>query len=81
MKNFAYKKPNFEPDSDVRYCNCSFVLLGLAIEKITGKNYREHVTENVFQRAGMRNTAFLSMDHVTAEGYLNLYNEEGRVVG
>ena len=84
LKNFAYKKPNFEPGSDVRYCNCSFVLLGLAIEKITGKNYREYVTENVFRRAGMRNTAFLSMDNVnenTAEGYLNLYNEDGKVIG
>lgn len=84
LKNFAYKKPNFEPGSDVRYCNCSYVLLGLAIEKMTGKNYREYVTENVFQRAGMRNTAFLSMDFVnenTAEVYLNLYNEDGRVIG
>ena len=23
LKNFAYKKPNFEPGTDVRYCNCS----------------------------------------------------------
>ena len=32
----------------------------------------------------MRNTAFLSMDLInenTAEGYLNLYNEDGRVIG
>lgn len=84
LKNFAYKKPNFEPGSDVRYCNCSYVLLGLAIEKITGKGYREYVTENVFRKAGMKNTAFLSMDSInenTAEGYLNLYNEDGEVVG
>ena len=84
LKNFAYKKPNFEPGSDVRYCNCSYVLLGLAIEKITDKGYREYVTENVFRKAGMRNTAFLSMDSInenTAEGYVNLYNEDGEVVG
>ena len=84
LKNFAYKKPNFEPGSDVRYCNCSYVLLGLAIEKITGKGYREYVTENVFRKAGMKNTAFLSMDFVnenTAEGYLTLYNEAGETVG
>lgn len=84
LKNFVYKKPNFEPGSDVRYCNCSYVLLGLAIEKITGQSYRAYVTENVFQKAGMRNTAFLSMDSVnenTAEGYLNLYNEDGGIIG
>lgn len=84
LKNFAYKKPNFEPGTDVRYCNCSYVLLGLAIEEITGISYREYVTENVFRKAGMRNTAFLSMDSInenTAEGYLNVYNEDGEVVG
>ena len=46
--------------------------------------YREYVTENVFRKAGMRNTAFLSMDSInenTAEGYVNLYNEDGEVVG
>lgn len=84
LKNFAYKKPNFEPGTDVRYCNCSFVLLGLAIEKITGKSYWEYVTENVFWKAGMKNTAFLSMDSVnenTAEGYLSLYDEDDQVIG
>lgn len=84
LKNFVYKEPNFEPGSDVRYCNCSFVLLGLAIEEITGTNYREYVTENIFQRAGMRNTAFLSMDSInenTAEGYTNLYNKNGELIG
>ena len=84
LKNFVYKEPNFEPGSDVRYCNCSFVLLGLAIEEITGTSYREDVTENIFQRAGMRNTAFLSMDSInenTAEGYTNLYNKNGELIG
>lgn len=84
LKNFAYKKPNFEPGADVRYCNCSYVLLGLAIETITGKSYREYVTEHVFQKAGMKSTAFLSMDSVnenTAEGYLHLYSEDGKAIG
>lgn len=84
LKNFAYKEPNFEPGTDVRYCNCSYVLLGLAIEKITGIGYREYVEENIFRRAGMRNTAFLSMDSInanTAEGYTNLYDENGEVAG
>ena len=45
-------------------------MLGLAIEKITGKSYREYVAENVFQKAGMRNTAFLS-------GIPGLYKRNG----
>lgn len=84
LKNFAYKKPNFAPGTAVRYCNCSYVLLGLAIEEITGQSYRDYVAKNVFQKAGMKNTAFLAMDGVnenTAEGYVSLYDQDDNVVG
>lgn len=84
LKNFVYKEPNFEPGSDVRYCNCSFVLLGLVIETITDTNYREYVTENIFKKANMVNTAFLSMDSInpnTAEGYTNVYDKNGQMIG
>ena len=42
------------------------------------------MTEDAFRKAGMRNTAFLSMDSVNenaAEGYLNLHSENGNIIG
>ena len=73
LKNFAYKEPNFKAGTARRYCNCSFVLLGLAMEAVTGKSYREYVRENIFAKAGMTGSDFLSMDGInpnTAEGYI-----------
>lgn len=72
LPNFAYKEPNFAVGTDVRYCNCSFVLLGLAIEKASGLAYREYVRQNIFVPAGMHGADFLAMDGVNenfAEGY------------
>ena len=73
LKNFAYKEPNFKAGTAVRYCNCSYVLLGLAIEAVTGVSYREYVRKNIFAKAGMTGSDFLSMDGInpnTAEGYI-----------
>lgn len=84
LKNFAYKKPNFKAGTNVRYCNCSFILLGLAIEKITSMSYRDYVTSNIFKKADMKNTAFLSMDGInenTAEGYKSIIDSLGDLIG
>lgn len=72
LKNFAYKKPNFKAGTAVRYNNCAFVLLGLAIEKVTGQGYREFITEQIFKAFGMEGTCFHGMDGIAphiAEGY------------
>lgn len=84
LKNFAYKKPNFKAGTNVRYCNCSYILLGLAIESVTGMNYRDYVVRNVFEKAGMSNSCFRSMDEInenTAEGYKSITDEGGRITG
>jgi CubicO group peptidase (beta-lactamase class C family) len=72
LPNFAHKPPNFKAGTNVRYNNCAFVLLGLAIERVTGQTYRDYVSEHIFKPAGMKHTYFGAMDEVrpnTAEGY------------
>ena len=84
LKNFAYKDPNFKAGTNVRYCNCSYILLGLAIEKITKLSYRDYVTLNVFKKADMNNSGFFGMDEVNeniAEGYKNIVDEEDNIIG
>lgn len=62
------------PDYDgaYRYSNSGYVVLGAIIERVTRQDYYAHVSENVFARAGMRNSAFAS--HASpglATGYSN----------
>lgn len=84
IPQFAYKEPNFEAGTHVRYNNCAYVLLGLAIEKITGEGYREYVTKNIFNVCEMNNTGFYAKEEsetIIAEGYYAVYDEMKNIVG
>lgn len=84
LPQFIHKEPNFAPGQGCRYCNCSFILLGLMIEKATGMSYREYVQEHIFKKAGMVHSDFLAMDQVNekvAEGCDPIRNEEDEVIG
>ncbi len=82
IPQFAYKEPKFRAGTNVSYNNCAYVLLGLAIERITGRSYRDYVAENIFQACGMNQTSFMAKDTgdcAAAEGYDAVYEEDGSV--
>ncbi len=84
LEQFIHKPANFRPGQGCRYNNCAFVLLGLVLEKLTGKGYREHVADAVFRAAGMSHTGFFAMDEPApgvAEGYAAVCDDAGNVVG
>lgn len=79
LPQFAYKPPLFEPGTGCRYCNCGYVLAGLALERATGLSYRDAVRAEVFERAGMRRSGFFDMrddEPDVAEGWEQ--NADGR---
>jgi CubicO group peptidase (beta-lactamase class C family) len=83
LPQFAYKPPNFPPGQGCRYCNCSYVLLGLLIEKVSGLTYRDYVRQHIFSPADMLHSDFYRMDVVNenvAEGCDPLRDEHGGIV-
>jgi len=84
LPQFVHKEPNFPPGQGCRYCNCSFVLLGLMIEKATGMSYREYVRKYIFEKVGMKYSNFLDMGQVNenvAEGSDPIRKEDGTITG
>jgi CubicO group peptidase (beta-lactamase class C family) len=84
LPQFMHKPANFAPGEGCRYCNCSFVLLGLLIEKVTATRYRDYVRQNIFARAQMADSDFLRMDRVEqnmAEGSDPIFDEAKNLVG
>ena len=82
LPQFAYKAPKFKAGSNISYNNCAFILLGLAIEKVTGVSYREYVVQHIIRTCGMDHTAFISKDNgdePVAEGYDAVQDEGGTV--
>src|SRR2546423_3670528 len=83
LPQFVYKPPNFPPGEGCRYCNCSYVLLGLLIEKVSGLSYRDYVRQHIFASAEMLHSDFFRMDLIydnVAEGCDPLLDEDGTIV-
>lgn len=48
--------PDFEPDTKSLYSNSGYFILGLIIEKITGKSYEAVLQEKIVTKIGLENT-------------------------
>ncbi len=52
----AKAKPDFEPDTQFRYSNAGYILLGLIVEKVTGKPYGEALQDRITSKVGLKDT-------------------------
>lgn len=50
---YGHRDLKFEPGAKWEYSNYGFLLLGVLIEKVSGKSYYDFVAENVYRTAGM----------------------------
>jgi CubicO group peptidase (beta-lactamase class C family) len=69
---FASDPLLFEPGTSRRYSNAGYVVLGLIVERISGRRYGDYVREHVFGPAGMGDTDSYEADVPVvnlAEGY------------
>lgn len=74
---FAGKPLLFEPGTAERYSNGGYVVLGLIIEKVTGRSYYDYVQETVFNPAGMTRSGWFGSDEIVpdrATGYTHGWN-------
>lgn len=71
---------DFTPGSALIYNNSAYFLLGLIIEKVSGRTYEEYVEQELFATLGMERSSYCSNDEVVerrAHGYQ--LDEEGLV--
>ncbi|WP_158980924.1 MULTISPECIES: serine hydrolase [unclassified Flavobacterium] len=59
---FVNQELLFTPGTDFQYSNSGYMVLGLLIEKITGKNYFDFVKENIYKPAKMMFTDAYELD-------------------
>ena len=57
VKLYGNRAPEFEPGSRWQYSNYGFLLLGVLVEKVSGKSYYDYVQDHIFKPAGMTGTA------------------------
>lgn len=63
---------DFEPGTSFRYNNSGYYLLGLIIEKVSGKKYRTYLAKELWQTSGLTETYYGSAQRIIphrARGY------------
>ncbi|MFI6003248.1 serine hydrolase domain-containing protein [Streptomyces sp. NPDC051366] len=75
LLDYAFKHPvQFAPGAKFDYSNTNLILLGLVVEKVTGRPLREVIAKDVLAPAGLRSTVFptsAAMPDPYAHGYTN----------
>jgi len=79
---FENQRPKYFPGERFSYSNGGFIFLGIIIERITGRLYRDYIKEKVFIPAGMKDSGYFAFNQLpgkTAYGYktngeTNVYN-------
>jgi len=62
LKLYGERAPEFEPGSRWEYSNYGFLMLGVVVERVSGKNYYDYVSENIYSPAGMASTGSFPED-------------------
>lgn len=75
----AAKPLGFEPGTKFEYCNTNYFIIGLLIKKVTGRSYREEITERVLQPLELKETVLPGDDPNIpgphARGYMQIGGE------
>jgi CubicO group peptidase (beta-lactamase class C family) len=62
----------FKPGTQYNYSNSGYYLLGVIVEKVTGKSFAEALREKVIEPLGLANTGFWPEPKPSAKGYQHL---------
>ena len=55
---FSQRELNFQPGAEYAYCNTGYTLLGVIVERVSGKSLRQFCAERIFAPLGMTSTHF-----------------------
>ncbi|MGI5529906.1 serine hydrolase domain-containing protein [Streptomyces syringium] len=75
LLDYSFKHPvQFQPGAQFDYCNTNLILLGLVVEKVTGRPLHEVIKQDVLKPAGLHRTVFPTGAEIPdphAHGYTN----------
>lgn len=59
LLSYSFKHPVlFAPDAEFNYCNTNLILLGLVVEKVSGRPLADFIAKEVVGPAGLKHTLF-----------------------
>jgi len=77
LQLFASTPLAFEPGSRQQYSNAGYVVLGMLVERLSGRDYYEYVRDSIYARAGMTSTTAWPVDSLPPHAAIGYTTEEG----
>jgi D-alanyl-D-alanine carboxypeptidase len=77
LKLYGERAPEFEPGSRWEYSNYGFLMLGVVVERVSGKSYYDYVSENIYKPAGMTSTGSQPEDQSVADRSIGYTHSPG----
>ncbi len=75
---FPDEPMKFPPGTQFEYNDGGFILLGLAIESVTGVDFSDYIQQSIFDRAGMEDSGYFATDQLPARtAYAYIQNPDG----
>ncbi|HQX57226.1 MAG TPA: serine hydrolase domain-containing protein, partial [Pyrinomonadaceae bacterium] len=76
------KKPplDFEPGAKMSYSNSGYYLLGVIIEKVSGKTYADFLQENIFTPLGMKQTYYDDPQLIIMKRSAGYQKQAGKII-
>ncbi|WP_078553535.1 serine hydrolase domain-containing protein [Bacillus alkalicellulosilyticus] len=71
---FQNRTMSFSPGTKFQYNNSGFILLGLAVEQVSGLSFSDYIDTHVFKVCDMKDSGYYSLDSLpknTAIGYID----------
>ncbi|MFJ2752551.1 MULTISPECIES: serine hydrolase domain-containing protein [unclassified Streptomyces] len=68
IANAVAKGPEFDPGTRQHYLNIDYTILGVLIEKVTGRSYEQALTTRIFKPLGLRDTSLPSRTQTRIPG-------------
>jgi len=68
---------NFDPGTEYAYSNTGYVLLGVIVQRVTGKSLREFAGEQIFQPLGMHASHYHDDHNEPVRGRASAYSPAG----
>ena len=69
----------FKPGEKMKYCNTNYYLLGMLIEKLTGKRYSEYLVNHIFEPLEMTNSRLDNAKAIIANRVSGYTLEDGEL--
>ncbi|MBN1409386.1 MAG: beta-lactamase family protein [Spirochaetales bacterium] len=75
---FEGQKPKFKPDERASYSNGGYVFLGVLIEFLTHKLYRDFISEEILKPSGMDNSGFYPFNDLPEKAAYGYIEKDGK---